>query len=239
MAHHPTHHELTLNLFICIAKISRMKASHLLRTTAWLMLIIVLCLAGVGCGDVEGTNTGSATCTLNPSASFSVVQHPLPEDSAVTTTNIIDGVTNITTTISTSPIITSLNISAASTAGDNDWTVQASDNTGRAWFGSASGPSLSKPSSGNTYPAGAAIASFSLQCVGLSGEITAVALAPIPLDVVRTSTTNGTNVVVGRHGQHSLTPANTQYRLEATVSSGDSVFTLTGSTPAPAATIIW
>ena len=75
------------------------------------------------------------------------------------------------------------------------------------------------PAADNAYPPGATIATFSLQCAGLSGQISAVALARIPMDVVRTSTTNGTNVLVGRQGQHSISPKNAEYRLFATVAS--------------------
>lgn len=215
-----------------------MKAFALLRSAVRLAPLALLAFAFAGCGDVEDTNPDSAACTLNPSAAFAVTQDPAPHDSTIRTTNVVNGVTNIQTTVTPASSITSLNLSAAD-AGGGDWTVQADGNTGQSWAGSARGPALREPSGGNTYPAGATIASFSLQCAGLSGEITAVALAPIPLDVVRTSSTNGTNVVTGRHGQHALTPANTEYRLVATVSSDGRVSTLTGSAPAPAATIIW
>ncbi len=195
---------------------------------------MVLC----GCGDVEGTNTATATCTLTPSSSFSVEQDPPAEDIAVTTTNIVDGSTNTTTTISEAPSITFLTVSATS-AGGNSWTVQAGDNEGHSYSGTSTGPNLFEPGADNAYPAGTTIATFSLQCSGLYGEISAVALATIPMEVVRTSTTNGTDVVVGRHGQHTLTPANAEYRLSATAVAGTNTYTLSGRAPIAPATIEW
>jgi hypothetical protein len=214
----------------------RFSSAPLVRRTALLLLLLPLALAG--CGDVEDTNPDKATDTLNPSASFRVTQTPPSRDSTTTTTNVINGVTNTTTTVTPAASVTALDI-AATDAGGSTWTVQATDNTGGSFAGTASGPSLRAPPGDNTYPAGATIASFSLQCANLSGEITAVALVPIPLDVVRTSTTNGTNVVTGRHGQHSLTPQNTEYRLAATLNRNGRAFTLSGQAPIAPATIQW
>ena len=201
-----------------------------------LTLLLLLSLAFCGCGDVESTNTETAACTLNPSASFAVEQDPPAETEPVVTTNVENGVTNTTTTVSESTAITHLQVTAAS-IDDNSWSVQASDDAGHSYAGTASGPSVFEPGSGNAYPAGATIATFSLECSGLSGEISAVALVNIPLAVVRTTATNGTNVVVGRHGQHSLTPQNAEYHLTATVSGGD--ITLTGTAPVNSSTIVW
>ena len=201
---------------------------------AWGIALPLLC----GCDDVEGTDPSTAKCTLAPTATFSVVQDPPPEVTTVTTTNIEDGVTNTTTHVTETTAITTLSL-AATASGGTTWTLQASDNDGGLYSGTASGPAVYEPGGGNTYPAGATVATFSLQCSSLVGTLTAVALVPIPLDVVRTTSTNGTNVVVGRHGEHSLTPQNTEYRLAATVISGGDSFTLTGRAPAPAATIEW
>lgn len=235
---HPLCKDTSLKLSPYVTSLVYMKDLVLLRSSPPLAFLTLLALAFAGCGDVEDTNPDSAACTLVPNATFAVTQDPPPLDSVVATTNVVNGVTNIQTTITPATSITTLSLSSAS-AGGGDWTVQAGANTGESWPGVARGPTLYEPTGDNTFPAGAAIASFSLQCAGLSGEITAVARVPIPLDVVRTSTTNGTNVVIGRHGQHVLTPANTRYHLVATLSSGDGPTTLTGSAPAPAATIIW
>ena len=232
-----------------------------LKPLAPLLLLPLFLPALGGCGDVEGTDSGSAACTLNPTASYSVRSSYEPEDIAVSTTNITGGATvivtnvsggvtsvtsqvegsttNITTTITPAePAITRLSLSATS-SGENTWSVQASDNNGGTYSGTATGPSVFEPASGNTYPAGSTVATFSLQCAGLSGEISAVALAAIPMEVVRTHTTNGTNVVVGRIGQHSLTPQNTEYRLSATLALAEEAVTLSGSAPITAATISW
>ena len=234
--------------------------SHPFRLAA-LSAIPLLLLALGGCGDVEGTNSSSAACTLNPTASFSVRTSAEIEDVSVTTTNISPGstvivtnvvggvtsvtthvegsTTNITTTLTPAdPLLTRLNLSAT-TSGSSTWSVQASDDAGGAYSGTATGPAVFEPTSGTTYLAGSTVATFSLQCSGLSGEISAVALTSIPMDVVRTSTTNGTNIVVGRIGQHSLTPQNTEYRLSATASSGSGTYSLSGSAPISTATIDW
>jgi hypothetical protein len=218
-------------------------------------LLAAALLALCGCGDVEDTNSANATSTLNPSGSFAVVQDPKPSASTTATvvpgsttivTNVVDGVTNVVTTVeagrtnvssNVTVAVTALGIAAAS-ADASSWSVQATDNAGRTFAGTAAGPALRDPGSGNVYPAGATLATFALDCPGLSGEISAVALVDIPIDVVRTHSTNGTNVVVGRHGQHNLTPQNTQYRLVATLSR-DGVSTLTGTAPIAPATIIW
>ena len=201
------------------------------------LLAALLCLCG--CGDVEDTNTASARSTLGPAASFSVVQKPPSSASTnVVATNVVDGVTNVVTTvISGTPSITSLKISA--TADGDAWTVQADDSAGGSHHGTATGPSLRDPGSGNAYAAGSTIATFSLQCANLSGEIVVAALVPIPLEVVRTSSTNGTHVVTSRHGQHSISSQNAQYRLSATLSRGGASYKLSGTAPAPAATIVW
>ena len=214
-----------------------------------------------GCGDVEGTDTSSAICTLNPTASFSVRSSYEPEDISVSTTNITGGTTvivtnvsggvtsitthvegsttNVTTTLTPGdPAITRLSLTATS-SGDTSWSVQASDNNGGTYSGTATGPAVWEPTSGNTYSPGSTVATFSLQCTGLSGEISAVALTSIPMEVVRTHSTNGTNVVVGRIGQHSLTPQNTEYRLSATASTAQGAATLSGNAPIAAATINW
>lgn len=232
-----------------------------LTNTLALGAIPFLLFALGGCGDVEGTDSASATCTLNPTASYSVRSSYEPEDTAVSTTNITGGATvivtnvvggvtsvtsqvegsttNVTTTLTPAePAITRLSLSATS-SGENTWSVQASDNNGGTYSGTATGPAVMEPISGNTYPAGSTVATFSLQCAGLSGEISAVAIAAIPMEVVRTHSTNGTNVVVGRIGQHSLTPQNTEYRLSATVAIGEESATLSGSAPIAAATISW
>ena len=221
----------------------------------------LILLALNGCGDVEGTDTSSATCTLNPSASYNIRSSYEPEDIAVSTTNFSGGTTvivtnvsggvtsvttqvegrttNVTTTLTPGdPAITRLSLSAT-TSGDTSWSVQASDNNGGTYSGTATGPAVWEPTSGNTYSAGSTVATFSLQCAGLSGEISAIALAPIPMNVVRTSTTNGTNVVVGRIGQHTLTSQNTEYRLSATASTANGAVSLSGSAPITAATIDW
>ena len=222
-----------------------MKAFALLRSGdsrlvsfAALAVLPLLALALAGCGDVESTNTETATCTLNPSATFAVEQDPPPETEPVVTTNVVDGITNTTTTAADSTAITQLGV-AATSPGATTWSVQASDNAGNIYSGSATGPAVFEPGGDNAYAAGATIATFALECSGLSGEISAVAIAAIPMEVVRTHSTNGTNVVVGRIGQHSLTPQNTEYRLSATVAIGEESATLSGSAPIAAATISW
>ena len=239
----------------------RLILAHPLKRIAPVLLLPLLLSALGGCGDVEGTDSASATCTLNPTASYSVRSSYEPEDVAVSTTNITGGATvivtnvvggvtsvtsqvegsttNVTTTITPAePAITRLSLSATS-SGENTWSVQASDNNGGTYSGTATGPAVMEPISGNTYPAGSTVATFSLQCAGLSGEISAVAIAAIPMEVVRTHSTNGTNVVVGRIGQHSLTPQNTEYRLSATLSLAGEAVALSGSAPISAATISW
>ena len=201
-------------------------------------LLLPLLLALAGCGDVEGTNTESATCTLVPSGSFSVEQDPPALPVTLTTTNIVNGSTNTTTTVSEAPAISLFTLSS-SPAGDASWSFQASDDAGGSYAGTASGPLLSEPGDGNAYAPGSTIATFSLQSPAFAGTLSAVATASIPLDVVRTSTTNGDSVVVGRHGQHSLTPQNTSYRLSLTLLNTPEPSTLDGSAPAPAATIAW
>ena len=198
----------------------------------------LMALALGGC-TTEGTNTATATCTLNPTASFAVEQDPPAEAVSVTTTNVVNGVTNTSTTVSDSPAITTVSI-AGTVAGENSWNVQVSDNAGQAYPGTAAGPALLEPTGAdNTYPAGTTVATFALQCSGLSGEITAVALVNIPMEVVRTETTNGAEVVTGRHGQHTLTPQNTEYRLAATLGRGDEAITLSGRAPISPASIAW
>lgn len=198
------------------------------------LFLLSLC----GCGEVEGTNTTTAACTLNPSATFPVVQDPPSGITNIITTNVVNGITNTTTTTEGFPSISSLRLTAT-TAGVSSWNVQADDDTGGTYSGTATGPSLQEPSAGNTYPAGTTVATFALQCSGLSGEISAVALVNIPMNVVRTSTTNGTNVVVGRIGQHTLTPQNTEYKLTATITASTGTYTLSGRAPIAPATIDW
>jgi len=234
--------EQSLNEFHEIDMVLSMKAILRLRSALTHPLIVaILCglpLALCGC-NTEGTNAATATCTLNPSATFSVEQDPPSEAVSVTTTNIVNGSTNTTTTVSESPSITSLSI-AATSAGAATWNVQVNDNAGSQYPGTASGPALLEPGGeDNTYPAGATVATFALQCSRLSREISAGALVNIPMDVVQTHTTNGTNVVVGRQGQHSLTPQNTEYRLSATLGNGKEAITLTGSAPIGPAIIEW
>ena len=235
--------EQNLRKFLKIYIFRSMKAFALLRSGdsrlvsfAALAVLPLLALALAGCGDVESTNTETATCTLNPSATFAVEQDPPPETEPVVTTNVVDGITNTTTTAADSTAITQLGV-AATSPGGTTWSVQASDNAGNIYSGSATGPAVFEPGGDNAYAAGATIATFALECSGLSGEISAVALVNIPLEVVRTTSTNGTNVVVGRHGQHTLTPQNAEYRLSASVAGGE--VTLSGSAPVNSATIIW
>ncbi len=238
----------------------RLILAHPTKIVALCAIPLLLLTLG-GCGDVEGTDSSSATSTLNPSASYSIRSSDEPEDVSISTTNITGGATvivtnvvggvtsvttqvegsttNVTTTITPAePAITRLTLTATSSGG-TAWSVQASDNTGGSYSGSATGPAVFEPTSGNTYPAGSTVATFSLQCAGLSGEISAVAIAPISMDVVRTHTTNGTNVVVGRIGQHSLTPQNTEYRLSATASTSYGTVTLSGQASITPATINW
>ena len=191
------------------------------------VLLPLLALAFAGCGETEITNTATAECTLNPSAMFAVEQDT-PAEETSTATNAAG--TEILP-------ITSLSIAATAT-GAATWNVQATDSNGGAYTGTASGPAVREPAGADsTYPAGATVATFALQCAGLSGEIAAVALADIPLEVVRTTTTNGPDVVTGRHGEHVLTPQNTEYRLEAAADGG--AYTLFGRAPVAPATIQW
>ena len=191
-----------------------------------------------GCDDVEDANPDGASTSLSPASSFSVVQSPRPRDEASSSTNVVNGVTNVVTTLSPAQTINSLSI-ASSSSGDSAWNVQASDNLGHSWSGSASGPSILSPGADNAYAAGSSIASFSLQCPGLSGSISVVALASIPMEIVRTSSTNGDSVAVGRRGRHSISPANAEYRLAATAVVDGKPYSLSGSSPSPSAEILW
>ena len=194
---------------------------------AALGLLPLLALALAGCGETEITNTATAECTLNPSAVFAVEQ-AAPAEETGTATNAAG--TEVLP-------VTSLSIAATAT-GATAWNVQATDSNGRTYTGTAAGPAVREPAGpDSTYPAGATVATFALQCAGLSGEIAAVALADIPLEVVRTTTTNGPDVVTGRHGEHVLTPQNTEYRLEAAADEGR--VALSGRAPIAPATIQW
>jgi hypothetical protein len=257
------HHlgELALNEFTKMATVKPMKTPMLLRITSLLAAATLCPLLPVfsGCDTTESTNTEKADCTLNPSAQFAVVQDPPADPAVATTTTVTPGATTTTVTIEggvTNTVITvepattnivpsgtdSVSITSllvtATPSGDSAWTVLAEDNIGNAYAGSASGPAINEPGSENAYAPGATVATFALQCAGLSGEITAVALTAIPLEVMRTTTTNGSAVVVGRHGQHTLTPGNTELRPVATV-DGEEPYTLTGRAPCSAATIVW
>lgn len=217
-------------------------SSPLLRNALLRPLFFAAALAAAfafsGCDDVEDANPDGASASLSPSSSFSVVQSPRPRDEASSSTNVVNGVTNVVTTLSPAQSINSISIDAAS-SGDSAWNVQAGDNLGHSWSGSASGPAILRPGADNAYPAGSSVASFSIQCSGLSGSISVVALATIPMEIVRTSSTNGETVSVGRRGRHSISPANAEYRLAATAVVDGKPYSLSGSSPAPSAEILW
>ncbi|HPT15787.1 MAG TPA: hypothetical protein PK388_00745 [Kiritimatiellia bacterium] len=219
-----------------------MKATASRRPSAFLGVLLAACgglalaLFPCGCGDVEGTNVESAECTLAPAGDFSVAQDPPPEDEITATTNVVEGTTNVVTTVVPGDSVAHLSLTATE-AGDATWSVQVADDAGHVYPGTAEGPALAEPGADDAYAVGATIATFAIECSGLAGELTAVAVARIPLEVVRTTATNGTATTVSRHGQHELTPQNAEFHLSVTAADGG--YDLSGDAPVGAATIVW
>ena len=124
-----------------------MKATASRRPAAFLGVLLAACgvlalaLLPCGCGDVEGTNVESAECTLAPAGEFSVVQDPPPEDEITATTNVVEGTTNVVTTVVPGDSVAHLSLTATE-AGDATWSVQVADDAGQLFPGYTSSSAL-------------------------------------------------------------------------------------------------
>jgi hypothetical protein len=186
-----------------------------------------LVFGGAGCDTTESTPASKAKVGLNPGGVYEVTSFSwlnAPTNAAAAAEGEENGEEGDAAAVQTPSVLT---VTGAA-RDDGGWDLTISTDAGGSYPAVAEAGTAVKPTGGKkSYEAGARVAEYALSGVGVSGQITVYATAPIPLDIRRatnapaasgTSTNAASaNEAVGMHGVHRISPDNARCELDATL----------------------
>lgn len=203
---------------------------------------------GAGCDTTESTSASKAKVDLNPGGvyevtSFSWLHAPTNAPAAEGAEGEENGEAGNAAAAPTPSVLT---VTGTAREGGG-WDLTISTDAGGSYPAVAEAGAAVKPTGGKkSYEAGARVAEYALSGVGVSGQITVYATAPIPLEIRRaTNAPSGggaadaapANEAAGMHGVHRISPGNARCELDATLQGLSA--TLTAKASAGSGEITW
>ena len=186
-----------------------------------------LVFGGAGCDTTESTPASKAKVGLNPGGVYEVTSFSwlnAPTNAAAAAEGEENGEAGNAAAVPQTPSVLTVTGAARD---DGGWDLTISTDAGGSYPAVAEAGAAVKPTGGKkSYEAGARVAEYALSGVGVSGQITVYATAPIPLEIRRATnapaasgSTNAApaNEAVGMHGVHRISPGNARCELDATL----------------------
>lgn len=227
----------------CMGKVFRFCRMWVAAAVAAAALGVVF--GGAGCDTTESTPASKAQVGLNPGGvyevtSFSWLNAPTNAPAAEGAENGEAG----NAAAAQAPSVLTVTGTARDGGG---WDLTFSTDAGGSYPAVADAGAAVKPTGGKkSYEAGARVAEYALSGVGVSGQITVYATAPIPLEIRRATNApagggaadaGAANEAAGLHGVHRISPDNARCELDATLQGLSA--TLTAKASAGSGEITW